>query len=74
MNMVGKITVMLGNISYKKLDQRGIDGIVNGLGTSSNALGSGLRNLQSGKIQKYAAFLFMGVVVLGFVGVIVSKG
>ncbi|HQZ14610.1 MAG TPA: NADH-quinone oxidoreductase subunit L [Acidimicrobiia bacterium] len=73
-NMTGKLTAGLGNLSYKYLDQKGIDGVVNGLGSTSQASGSGLRLLQSGKIQKYAVFLFMGVIVLAFIAVVVNNG
>lgn len=69
-NTAGKIAVKLGDAAYNHLDQQGIDGVVNSLGSGSQATGSGLRHLQSGKIQRYAAFLFMGVIVLACVAVI----
>ncbi|MFN8015701.1 MAG: NADH-quinone oxidoreductase subunit L [Acidimicrobiia bacterium] len=72
-NTAGKLTAKLGNLAYKNLDQSGIDGVVNSLGTGANATGSGLRLLQSGKIQRYAAMLFMGVIVLGIVAVYLSR-
>lgn len=72
-NMTGRIVVKAGEIAYKSVDQQGIDGIVDSLGTGSNTTGSGLRLLQSGKIQRYAAFLFLGVIVLGFVAVMANR-
>ena len=72
-NMAGKVTVKLGDFAYKNLDQQGVDGVVNSLGTGANASGSGLRLLQSGKIQRYAAFLFTGVIVLAFVAVMANN-
>ena len=47
-NLVGKTTARLGEITYFKIDQKGIDGIVNGLGSSSHATGSVLTKAQSG--------------------------
>ncbi len=72
-NMVGKLAVKIGDRTYSQLDQQGIDGVVNALGTTSGASGTGLQKLQSGKIQRYAVFLFMGVIVLICVAVIASK-
>ena len=48
-------------------DRRVIDGAVNGSGTATRALGSALRYLQSGSVQRYAAILVAGVIILVFV-------
>ncbi len=72
-NTAGKAAVKIGDMAYNRLDQQGIDGIANGLGAGSQAAGSELRIIQSGKIQRYAAFLFMGVIVLAGVAVIAIK-
>lgn len=69
-NTAGRVAVKIGDAAYNNLDQQGIDGVVNSLGSGSQATGSGLRHLQSGKIQRYAAFLFMGVIVLACAAVI----
>ena len=45
-------------------DRNVIDFVVNGAGRSSEWLGKGLRLLQDGKVQWYAAALFGGVIVL----------
>src|SRR5919202_1422951 len=45
-------------------DQRAVDGAVNGAGLGTRTLARGLRHVQSGQVQWYAAVLFVGVVVL----------
>ena len=55
----------LGGVLYRSVDQRGIDGVINGVGTSTRSLGGMVRLAQSGNVQLYAAALFMGVLVLG---------
>ncbi len=45
-------------------DRYVIDGIVNGAGTIAGATGGLLKHLQSGNVQRYAAFLFAGVIAL----------
>jgi NADH-quinone oxidoreductase subunit L len=72
-NFVGKMSAAIGNFTYKYLDQGGVDGIVNGLATTANASGGGLTKYQSGKLQRYAAALFFGVIILGIVAVIATR-
>jgi NADH-quinone oxidoreductase subunit L len=48
-------------------DQRVIDGVVNGAGLGTRRLARGLRYVQSGQVQWYAAALFIGVVGLAVV-------
>jgi NADH-quinone oxidoreductase subunit L len=45
-------------------DERVVDGAVNGIGQTAGFTGGLLRYVQSGNVQRYAAFLFAGVVVL----------
>ena len=52
---------------YNVIDQRVVDGAVNGTGYVSEEAGAGLRILQNGRVQQYAAFLFGALVVLGAV-------
>jgi NADH-quinone oxidoreductase subunit L len=47
-------------------DRNVIDGAVNGSGNVAALLGRGLRTIQTGKVQYYAAVLFAGVIVLTF--------
>jgi NADH-quinone oxidoreductase subunit L len=47
-------------------DRNVIDGLVNGAGTMAALFGRGLRTIQTGKVQYYAVFLFVGVILLTF--------
>jgi NADH-quinone oxidoreductase subunit L len=51
----------------KAFDEEVIDGAVNGLGQTAGFTGGLLRYLQSGNVQRYAAFLFAGVVILAVI-------
>jgi NADH-quinone oxidoreductase subunit L len=64
-NAAGRIAVGLGRVTYDNVDQRGIDGVVNGVGQAAGYTGSVLRLAQSGNVQLYAGGLFVGVFVLG---------
>jgi NADH-quinone oxidoreductase subunit L len=48
-------------------DRNVIDGFVNGLGTVAGQAGAGLRRLQTGNVQWYAAGLFLGVVAIAII-------
>jgi len=48
-------------------NQKVLDGAVNGAGNLAGFTGGLLRYIQSGNVQRYAAFLFTGVVVLAIV-------
>jgi len=48
-------------------DRRVIDGAVNGVGSGTEFLGKVLRYVQTGNVQRYAVFLFVGVAVLAVV-------
>ncbi len=48
-------------------DRRVLDGAVNGTGAGVRGLGRVLRYAQSGNVQRYAVYLFVGVVVLAVV-------
>jgi NADH-quinone oxidoreductase subunit L len=48
-------------------DRDVVDGAVNGLGRTTGALGGVLRYLQSGNVQRYAAFLFTGVIIAAII-------
>jgi NADH-quinone oxidoreductase subunit L len=62
-NTAGSTAVGTAKIVYRFFDQGVIDGAANGLGSTANSLGSGLRRLQTGKVQNYAA-VFIGAVGL----------
>jgi NADH-quinone oxidoreductase subunit L len=50
-----------------RFDRGVVDGAVNGAGASARAMGGLLRYLQSGSVQRYAVFLFAGVVILALI-------
>ena len=53
-----------GRIVYHQIDQKVVDGFINGTGQVSTDSGEKLRRIQSGKIQNYAAILFAAATVL----------
>jgi NADH-quinone oxidoreductase subunit L len=63
---VRAVTGQLAPATYW-FDQRVIDGVVNGAGLGTRRLSRGLRYLQSGQAQWYAAALFVGVIGLAVV-------
>ena len=52
------------SVLWKTADVGLIDGIVNGAGTESQAIGGILRLLQSGNIRSYATWVVIGAVAL----------
>ncbi|MGI8774774.1 MAG: NADH-quinone oxidoreductase subunit L [Actinomycetota bacterium] len=66
------VTVLLGGKTYRGLDQRGIDGVVNGAAGLSGATGGLLKYIQSGNVQRYAAVLFAAVAIFVAVFAITS--
>ncbi|MCA1727700.1 MAG: hypothetical protein LC722_08665, partial [Actinobacteria bacterium] len=46
------------------VDKRAVDGAVNGVAFGAGATGGLLRYIQSGNVQRYAVFLFVGVAIL----------
>jgi NADH-quinone oxidoreductase subunit L len=55
----------VARFTYDIVDQKIVDGAVNGAGLVSEEAGAGLRVFQTGRVQQYAAFLFGALVVLG---------
>jgi NADH-quinone oxidoreductase subunit L len=70
-NGVGGAVYHLGRFVYGGVDQRGVDGIFNGLSAVADAAGSALRKLQTGRVQQYAASFVVGVLVFVIVFVVV---
>ena len=60
----------VANFVYDNIDQKGVDGLVNGAGAGAEAGGAGLRKTQTGQVQQYAAYLF-GAAALLAVGLVV---
>jgi NADH-quinone oxidoreductase subunit L len=65
-NGAARVTRYLSG-GIKAFDEEVIDGAVNGLGQTAGFTGGLLRYLQSGNVQRYAAFLFAGVVILAVI-------
>ena len=59
-------TVKTGELT-KKVDENGVDGVVNGVAWLTDKLSFGLRRMQTGNVQGYAAGLFVGLIVLAAV-------
>ena len=71
-NEAGRRSVAAGRAVYDHIDQGLIDNvIVDGSGRASDASGEGLRSMQTGKVQQYAAILFAAATVLAGVFILV---
>ena len=57
-NAVGIGARAVARFTYDVIDQKVVDGLVNGTGASAEEGGAVLRRLQTGRVQQYAAFLF----------------
>src|SRR3954453_6471184 len=64
-NGVASVTKAVGGFVYNTIDQKGIDGIVNGAGFTAEEGGSLLRVIQNGRVQWYAAVLFIATFGFG---------
>ena len=71
MNGVGKAGVAGGRLVYERIDQGVVDGLVNGSGYAAEGGGQVFRQMQTGKVQQYAAILFAAAVVLAGVFIVV---
>ena len=69
-DLVGKFFAAFGRWTYKYVDQGVIDASVNGAGRGASGAGGGLRFIQNGKIQQYAAILF-GAAALGALALVI---
>ena len=70
-NGAGTGAVKAGRFVYDKIDQGVVDTIVNGSGAAAEGSGQGLRHMQTGRVQQYAALLFAGAAILAAVFIIV---
>jgi NADH-quinone oxidoreductase subunit L len=61
--LAGTSSTAAGRGLYRVVDQKGIDGIVNGAGTGANWTGGLVKFAQSGNVQFYAGAMFIGVFV-----------
>jgi NADH-quinone oxidoreductase subunit L len=63
-NAFGMAARRLASLVYGGLDQRGIDLGINAAAAAAGEAGGALRRVQTGKVQQYAAALFLGAVLL----------
>jgi NADH-quinone oxidoreductase subunit L len=70
-NLIGGGAVGGGRWVYENVDQKVVDGAVNGAGLGAGEAGGALRLTQSGRIQQYAALFFAAVAILAGVFVVV---
>jgi NADH-quinone oxidoreductase subunit L len=72
-NLVGRSGAKAGQWVYKYVDQGVIDGAVNGSGLAASGSGEVLRKGQTGKVQAYGSYLFIGAAVLAAVIVVIAS-
>ncbi len=70
-NGVGAGAVRGGRFVYDKIDQGIVDTVVNASGSAAGGSGQGLRRMQTGRVQQYAALLFAATAVLAGIFIIV---
>lgn len=68
-NGAGKITLLVAWL-HEMFDIYVVDGTVNGLGYISIFFGKHIRKIQTGQLQTYALFVFLGAVVFMFIRLI----
>ncbi len=61
LNYAGKGAIGLGKFTYEYIDQRGVDGVVNGIANVTGEAGGELRKVQTGRLQFYALILVLAV-------------
>ncbi|NQV07524.1 hypothetical protein HQ535_13325, partial [bacterium] len=63
-NGVGAMALWASKYVYGGMDQRGIDLAINATAAAAGEAGTALSHTQTGKVQQYAAALFVGAVLL----------
>ena len=63
-NAIGGSVRALGGFVYGVLDQKGVDGVFNGLSAATDGAGSVVRKWQTGRVQQYAAAVVAGALIL----------
>jgi NADH-quinone oxidoreductase subunit L len=71
-NLVGHTGRRTGEWVYRYIDQGVVDTVVNGSGMAAEGSGEVLRKTQTGKVQAYGAYLFVGAAILAAIFVIAS--
>jgi len=65
-NAMAPLTKLMARV-VNAFDRKAIDGAVNGVAETAGFTGGILRYVQSGNVQRYAAFLFAGVVIFAII-------
>ncbi len=63
-NGVGRVSRLVGEFTYRYVDQDVVDGVVNGSGVTASGSGGLLRRAQTGRVQQYGAVLFFSAALL----------
>ena len=63
LNYTGRGARALGHITYDYIDQKGVDGLVNGIGMVTDDSGGAVRKIQTGRLQLYAFMLVVAVTI-----------
>jgi NADH-quinone oxidoreductase subunit L len=63
LNYTGRGARALGRVTYDYVDQKGVDGLVNGLAAVTGDSGAEVRKIETGRLQFYALMLVAGVVI-----------
>jgi NADH-quinone oxidoreductase subunit L len=63
LNYTGRGARALGRVTYDYVDQKGVDGLVNGIATLTGESGGEVRKIETGRLQFYALMLVAGVVI-----------
>ena len=61
LNYTGRGAQAVGKVTYDYIDQKGVDGIVNGIGIGTGEAGGAVRQIQTGRLQFYAFMAVLGV-------------
>ncbi len=72
-NLVGSTAKTAGQWVYRYIDQGVVDNVVKGSATVAEGSGEVLRKGQTGKVQAYGAYLFLGAAVLAAVFVVIAS-
>ncbi|MCU1496651.1 MAG: proton-translocating NADH-quinone oxidoreductase, chain [Acidimicrobiales bacterium] len=72
-NAVASTARTTGAWVYKNIDQGVVDNVVKGSGLVAEGSGEVLRKTQTGKVQAYGAYLFLGAAVLAAIFVVIAS-
>ncbi len=72
-NLVGTSARKGGEFVYARIDQGVVDTLVDGSGTVAEGTGEVLRKAQTGKVQAYGAYLFVGAAVMALIFVLIAS-